>query len=187
MSGVSRRGLAGLLGLAVAGGVGGWAWSAGREPSPGEGSAPAPPLETGIGLRVQRVGPPGNQWTVAVPKEWVRDLQRPRLLRYVPPDGAPQRLRLVFFEDDRTIEQALDDKLFERGRESREAHVEFRGTDSLRFRLVDQLGNDRMAFYRWFGRGGQADLELVIDGRAEDVDGLADLFEQVSNGIRPID
>lgn len=185
MPGVSRRGLTVLLGLAVAGGVGGWTWSAGRDASP-EAPPTYPPMATGLGLRVERLGPLDNLWSVPVPREWVRDVNRDLLVRFVPRDGAPQRLRLIFFDGTTTIEQAVRAKLRERDIESSDVRVEYEGTDSLRFRLVDQEGQDRLVFYRWFGEGGRMELSLVLDGRPEDVDGLTDLFARLSDTITPI-
>lgn len=140
-------------------------------------------MPTDLELATARIGDDG--WRYTHPRGWRATVEGDENLRYRPPsapDYGGYSLRVKLVEDNLSPMASV---AYRRERVlSEEQGVTFlrQTDDSLRFVFRDEFNHRRFNFIKWIAdpRTGFAAVEISVVGRKRDLDGLHDLFDNVT-------
>lgn len=207
--------LAALLVLVVVGGVGGYAAATLRRDEPVSFATPAPvparspsapvtppasyapdidypPLARGLDFRPHRIGVAPYRWTYDAPAGWRPEPVAFAETRWRPADEPPlggYSLRVKIVNEHRTNAEMVAAKLAALRGIYPDVEVLEQTTDTLSFRYREPSSNRlRINTFRWFTPtgGATAEFEMSVVGRQQDVPGLEDLLDHVSDSVHQV-
>ncbi len=206
------RGPAVIVALVAIGGAGGWAASGTtRDSSLGSGTAAPvaaegpespvrttqpyapdpddPPLQPGIELAPTTAGSGRFEITFDAPLGWRSQANATNEWKWKQP-GTSNNSYVMRIEQITSQDISVEDALAARIERLEDEQADFapvaRGADSLEYTYRSDENNARHSFMRWLDldTDGQADIEMVVHGREDDVDGARDLIARVSASMR---
>ncbi len=148
-----------------------------------------PALEPGLQMRTETRGAGKFEITFPAPLGWTTNTNATNEWKWKEP-GTSNNTYVMRIEQinsqDITIEDAIDVRIERLQREQQDVDILDRGADSLEYTYRSNEGNARHSFMRWLDldRSGQADVEIVVHGRENDVPGTRDLIRRVADGMR---
>lgn len=148
-----------------------------------------PPLRPGVPLVTATMGTGKAAVTYPVPAGWRRNATAVNEAKWKQPGTSNNTyvLRVELIRSrDLTVGAAIDDRLARLDAEQDKVKVVERGGDSLEYTYRSDEGNARHTFMRWTDADGdgQADVEIVVHGREQDVAGTRDLVTRVAAGVQ---
>jgi len=146
-----------------------------------------PPLAPSVPLVRQSVGAGGFRMSVPVPRGWTFSENSLNEWQWRPPDqpafGYVLRVEQVL-SNRRSIEWTLDRRIDELREDESNLDIIAETTDSLHFSFVTS-NHLRHGFLRWLDLTGSdnAQVEVAVTGREDDVPGMRDLIARVAAGV----
>lgn len=209
---MSGRGAALLVVLLGVGVVGGYAVAAAREDVPATTGTAAPvvarspsvpvdplprltpdpavpALGTDLALHEELLGQTPFAVQVPVPDGWARNNSEALESKWKVP-GNPANTFVLRVErvaaQRQTIQRILEQRIADIDAEQPFFELRDSTDDTISFRYVFD-GYLRYGSVRWLdlSGSGDAEIEVAVSGRERDLDGMAELLERVSAGIRP--
>ena len=148
-----------------------------------------PPLQPGIAMRPATLGTGKFEITFPAPVGWTTNASASNEWKWKK-RGTSNNTFVMRIEQidsqDITIEDAIDIRVERLLAEQDDVRIIDRGASTLEYTYRSNENTARHSFMRWLDldESGQADVEIVVHGRAVDVDGARDLIARVGDGMR---
>ena len=147
-----------------------------------------PVLQPGIELERVTMGSERFAVSFLVPKGWTRTERASNEWKWKKP-GTSNNTYVLAVEQVTsrrlTIEQSKEAAMTRLAEDQDQFDPEPSDPDALDYTYVSDEGTRRHSFIRWVGvlRGDQADVEIVVHGRKDDVPGTSELADRIAESV----